>query len=390
MALTLFFSFFSILVIVCGLYLARKFSRAFPPKSKFRPWGLILLWGFLALPLGNFLLRKTSFYAHSLNWATFISVGFFSIVMVLYLTTDLVILVKKLWGKWEARKKSTPKSAETHPERREFFTQSFQAGVLVASAGLTTVGHHLAYSTPQVKKVEVALDHLPQAFKGLRILQLSDLHVGPLIRQDYVEKVVEECLKHPVDLIALTGDFVDGSVADLREHIAPLAKLTATHGVYFVTGNHEYYSGVEPWIEEMQRLGARVLNNEHVVLKRGADQLVIAGVTDIRGGRFGAKHVSDPKKSLQGAPMSVPKILLAHQPRSIYEAAALGFDLQLSGHTHAGQYFPFTVLVHFFQPYVRGLNRHDKTWIYVNQGTGFWGPPNRLGALAEITHLTLV
>jgi len=251
-------------------------------------------------------------------------------------------------------------------------------------------GYQLAFHTPEVRPVEIFLSKLPKAFDGFRILQISDLHVGPMIQKDYVEKVVEISSKHTVDLIALTGDFVDGSVESLREHVAPLEKLSAPMGKYFITGNHEYYSGVTQWIDEFKKLGAKVLLNEHVILEKDGEKIVLGGVTDLRGKMFNPSHISDPVKTFNNAPSNLLKILLAHQPKSIYAASEAGTDLQLSGHTHGGQYLPFSFLIYLFQPYVEGLNLHNKkTWIYVNQGTGFWGPPNRLGRKSEISLITL-
>jgi len=160
--------------------------------------------------------------------------------------------------------------------------------------------------------------------------------------------------------------------------------------VYFVTGNHEYYWNAPAWSAEMRRLGARVLDNEHVVLQRGAGHLVLAGVPDYSTRHLPEGQRSDPARALRGAPADAVKILLAHQPASYADAQAAGFDLQLSGHTHGGQYFPFSQLIRFFQRYYKGLNRHGGLWVYVNRGTGYWGPPLRAGVPAEITLLTLV
>lgn len=253
----------------------------------------------------------------------------------------------------------------------------------------TTVGLIEATSKPHIVTVDIPFPNLPDAFDGFRIAQISDLHVSSLIGHEYVAEVVEMTNNLKPDLIALTGDFVDGSVEQLSTRISPLETLTAPHGVFFITGNHEYYSGAEAWIEKFRSFGTHVLLNEHKVLERGHDKIVLAGVTDYSTRHPPSDNPFSPQKSLVGAPLDTVKILLAHQPASYREAAAAGFDLQLSGHTHAGQYFPFTMLIGFFQRYYRGLNRHDKMWIYVNSGTGFWGPPLRTGVPSEITLLTL-
>jgi predicted MPP superfamily phosphohydrolase len=237
----------------------------------------------------------------------------------------------------------------------------------------------------------VPIAGLPPAFAGFTIAQISDLHVGPTIRRRHVEAVVDAVNALDADLIAITGDLVDGGVPQLAAHTEPLGRLSARHGTFFVTGNHEYYSGVAPWVREIRRLGLRVLMNEHVVLRREAALLVVAGVTDYGAHHFHPSHRSDPQAALAGAPADAAvRVLLAHQPRSAFEAARAGFDLQLSGHTHGGQFLPWNFFVRFWQPFTAGLHRLGRLWVYVSRGTGYWGPPKRLGAPSEITHIRLV
>ena len=192
------------------------------------------------------------------------------------------------------------------------------------------------------------------------------------------------------DLIAITGDLVDGSVRQLSSHTAPLAQLSARHGTFFVTGNHEYYSGVHPWIGELRRLGVNVLLNEHVVIEHEGASLVVAGVTDFSAHHFDPTHRSDPHAAIDGAPGEAAKVLLAHQPRTALQAATAGFHLQLSGHTHGGQFMPWNWFVRFQQPFTAGLERLGRLWVYTSRGTGYWGPPKRIGAPAEITCVRLV
>lgn len=222
-------------------------------------------------------------------------------------------------------------------------------------------------------------------------MQISDLHVGLTIGRGFVQHVVAVANRLTPDLTVLTGDSVDGRVAELRERVAPLAGLRARHGVYAVTGNHEYYSGCAPaWIDEFRRLGMTVLMNEHRVLEHDGGALVLAGVTDITAHRFEPSHRSDPARAVDGAPAGAPKLLLAHQPKSAAAARAAGIDLQLSGHTHGGQFFPWTLFVRRWQPFTAGLHRLGPLWVYISRGTGYWGPPKRLGAPSEITRLRLV
>jgi predicted MPP superfamily phosphohydrolase len=198
----------------------------------------------------------------------------------------------------------------------------------------------MARRVAPVVEVMVALAGLPKELEGFTIAQISDLHVGPTIKRNFVAAVVDRVNRLQADMVAITGDVVDGSVPDLAHHTEPLARLVSRHGTYFVTGNHEYYSGAHEWIREFERLGARVLMNEHVVLDHDGAALTVAGVTDWSAHHFDPSHKSDPHAAGEGAPAHALKVLLAHQPRSALSAEAAGYHLQLSGHTHGGQFWP--------------------------------------------------
>jgi len=302
--------------------------------------------------------------------------GFFSSLLVLTLFRDLILLPLGLL--------LTPSQFQS--------AQSFSA-VLVAGLGTlaTLVGFVGARRRARVVEVEVPLRNLPPQLYGFSIAQISDVHVGATIRRTYVERIVDAVNALEPDMIALTGDFVDGPVRELAPHTAPLSRLNAPHGAFFVTGNHEYYSGENAWTAEFRRLGLRVLLNEHEVIEHNGVPVVVAGVTDLSAHHFNPAQRSDPEAALVGAPSNaVPKILLAHQPRSAEAAARAGFDLQLSGHTHGGQFWPWNLFVRFWQPFTAGLHRLNALWVYVSRGTGYWGIPNRFGAPSEITRLRLV
>jgi uncharacterized protein len=241
-----------------------------------------------------------------------------------------------------------------------------------------------------VVRVDVPIAGLPDALHGFTIAQISDLHVGPTIKRRFVERIVERVNGLEADVVAITGDLVDGSVRELAHHAEPLGRLASRHGTYVVTGNHEYYSGVHGWVRELRRLGTHVLLNEHVVLDHDGAAVTLAGVTDWSGRHFDPAHASDPHAAAAGAPGSAPRILLAHQPRSAAAASEAGFDLQLSGHTHGGQFWPWNLFVRLQQPFTAGLNRVGRMWLYVNRGTGYWGPPMRFGIPSEITRIRLV
>jgi len=313
--------------------------------------------------------------ADALAWTGSIALGLFSTLFVLTVLRDVAMIPALALRPGWALSVAAPWSA---------------AAVPVAAGIATVVGFFNAHYSARVVDVAVPIAGLPDALEGFTIVQISDLHVGTTIRRSFVERVVEQANSLGGDLIAVTGDLVDGSVPQLAAHVAPLARLTARHGAFFVTGNHEYYSGEAAWSAEFARLGLRVLKNEHVVLEHAGAALVVAGVTDFSAGIFDPAQASDPAKALDGAPQGSPKILLAHQPRSAFEAARAGFDLQLSGHTHGGQFWPWNLLVRLQQPFTAGLNRVQGLWIYTSRGTGYWGPPKRFGAPSEVTRLRLV
>ena len=262
--------------------------------------------------------------------------------------------------------------------------------VLVLALGATLWGAFNARRLARVRRVDVPIAGLPAGLHGFTIAQISDIHVGPTIKRGYVEHIVQAVNGLRPDLVAITGDVVDGPVAQLAPHTRPLGWLAARHGVYLVTGNHEYYSGAAQWVAEFRRLGLRVLMNEHVLLDHQGAALVVAGVTDYSAGAFDPAQASNPAAALAGAPAGATRLLLAHQPRSAAAAAPLGYALQLSGHTHGGQFLPWNFFVRFQQPFTAGLHRFQDMWVYTSRGTGYWGPPKRLGAPSEITVLKLV
>ena len=255
---------------------------------------------------------------------------------------------------------------------------------------ITLVGFFMARRVATVVEVEVPLADLSPQLEGFTIVQISDIHVGPTIKRNFVEAIVDRVNRLSADMVAITGDVVDGSVRELAHHTEPLGRLESRHGTYIVTGNHEYYSGAHAWIHELRRLGTRVLLNEHVVLNHDGAKVAVAGVTDYSAHHFDPSHQSDPHGAVKGAPTGALKVLLAHQPRSASSAADAGYDLQLSGHTHGGQFWPWNLFVRLQQPFTAGLNRLGRMWVYINRGTGYWGPPMRFGVPSEITLIRLV
>ena len=247
--------------------------------------------------------------------------------------------------------------------------------VTLGAAGILTVIGFIQARRPRVVSLQI-----PAGVEPYRIVQWSDVHIGPTIQRCFVESLVRRTNALHADAVVITGDLIDGPVDDLRDAIEPLRDLRARDGVFVVTGNHEYYWRAGEWIKELERLGLTFLENEHRVVR---DDIVIAGVTDPAG------RQSDPAAALSGAPREAYKILLAHRPQVAKAASDLGVDLQLSGHTHGGQFFPFNLLIRWFQPVVSGLHRVGNTMLYVSRGTGYWGPPSRLGVGGEITMIDL-
>lgn len=274
------------------------------------------------------------------------------------------------------------------PDRRLAFARILGglaggAGVLLGAGGMVS-----ALRSVSIEPVRVFLTKL-RTGKTYKIVQISDVHIGPTIGKAFLEDVVAKINLEDADVVAITGDLVDGSVASLGALVAPLKDIKAKHGVYFVTGNHEYYSGADEWIAYLGTLGVRVLRNERLAID-GEDGFDLAGVDDASAKNFGKGHGQDVARALAGRSPERAVVLLAHQPKAIIDAVKHSVDLQLSGHTHGGQIWPWGYAVRLDQRHVAGLAREGETQIYVSRGTGYWGPPIRVGAPPEITRIEIV
>ncbi len=261
-----------------------------------------------------------------------------------------------------------------------FGADALRAAAIAASASIAIVllGMLNVARGPVVKRVRVPMPKLPVA--SYTIAHLTDVHIGTIIGEDFAQRIVERVNALRADLVVITGDLVDGRLADLRPHIEPLRNLRGRDGVYAVTGNHEYYWNVELWLQHLRSLGLRILRNEHVVV---GDALTLAGTDD-------SSQYEDVPAAVAGRDPKLPVVLLAHHPRTITKAMEAGVDLQLSGHTHGGQLLPWGWLARLWDPKISGLGRFGSTWLYVSEGTGFWGPPLRVGTRCEIAAITLV
>ncbi|KXJ64113.1 serine/threonine protein phosphatase [Achromobacter xylosoxidans] len=341
---------------------------------------LFLVLSCVLIPMG--MLARSSVnppWGDRIAWVGLLAMGLFSSLFVLTVLRDALLLI--LWLGNLAAGASLP---WTELRRASAWTV-----IGLALAG-TLAGFYNARRRARVVDVDVPIAGLPQDLDGFTIVQISDIHVGPTIKRRYVQAIVDAVNEQLPDMIAITGDVVDGSVEQLAAQSRPLGELRAPFGVYLVTGNHEYYSGAAPWIAEFRRLGLRVLLNEHAVIHPSGLPVVVAGVTDYSAGAYDPHQRSNPTAALAGAPADAAvRILLAHQPRSAAAAEPAGYTLQLSGHTHGGQFFPWGFFVRFQQPFTAGLHRLGKMWVYTSRGTGYWGPPKRLWAPSEITRLRL-
>lgn len=322
------------------------------------------------LPMLPWLLRDRS----AAHWAGYVTLAVFSTLFVLVFIGDLVRGVYAL-ARWAI-------SAQTWPM---LDPRAVSLTILGASAALSLIGLVQA-RCPRVRNVVVPIDGLPPELEGYRIVQWSDVHAGPTIRRAFVQSLVDRTNALDADAIAVTGDLVDGTVDDLHDEVEPMRDLRARDGVFYVTGNHEYYWRAGEWVAHLQSLGVDFLKNEHRVVSRGSARIVFAGVTDPVGRDT---HKPDPDRALDGAPDDAVKVLLSHRPQTARAADRLGVHLQLSGHTHGGQFFPFNLVIKRFQPVVAGLHRIGRTWLYVNRGTGYWGPPSRLAVGGEVTVVEL-
>jgi len=296
-------------------------------------------------------------------------------------------------GLWAAQRLARGKRANPDhldPERRDFLIRSATGLAIGGVTGATTLGVAATMGEWAVREVEVPLARLPLALDGFTIVQITDLHLGPVRGGEWLAKVVAAVNALQPDLIAITGDLVDGSVAQLGEELDCLRTLSAPCGVFFVTGNHEYYGDADGWLETLAGLGVWTLRNERVSIGLAdGPSFDLAGVDDFDAKGMLEGHAPDLPKACLGRDPNRELVLLAHQPRAIEEAAKHGVGLQLSGHTHGGQFWPLGFFFSLQCPYVRGLYKHDQTWVYVSSGTGFWGYPIRLGSRPEIGRITL-
>ncbi len=315
-----------------------------------------------------------------IHWLGYTGLGFVSLLFFIQAGTDIFLFLKS----------QLVKSHNFDPHRRAFLGLSAKA-VVSGLAGLGSIwGTYNALKEPVIKTVKIKIDGLPESLKSFRMVQITDLHVGSMITGKFVERVTKKIQELDTDILFFTGDAADGSVESYGKHLDSLEELKPKYGKYFVTGNHEYYSDMNGWLRLIENLGFKILVNESQNVVVDDATIMITGIPDRSGGNFSSFHKTNMKKAVGGMNPSDLKILLAHQPGDVEHAVKYDFDLQLSGHTHGGQYFPFSFLVQMAHPFLKGLHKRENTWIYINQGTGYWGPPLRIGTEPEITEIVLI
>jgi uncharacterized protein len=383
--------FIVILGAVLGLVHAYLWKRLV--KDTTRPgrtrWILTALLVVLAALLVAALIAPRVFGLTESGWFAWPGYFWFGLAVYLFLTLLVLETVRLALRGW-TNKEPSPMAEQAAPalNRRVFLARASAVVAGAASVSLVGIGAAKALGPPDLLQVPVRLRKLDPAFNGFRIAVVSDIHLGPLSGRAHTEQIVEMINESSPDLVAIVGDVVDGTVEELGSAAEPLRDLNSREGTFFVTGNHEYF--VEDplsWLRELERLDVQPLRNENTPIRRGTAALNLAGVNDIRGESH--SDAPDFDRALSGLTPSAPTILLAHQPVQVEEAAARGVDLQLSGHTHGGQMWPFHYIVRLAQPSLAGLSTVGDTQLYVTRGAGFWGPPVRIGAPADITVLSL-
>lgn len=374
-----FFLVTTLLAAAGHVYLYRRLFRDTGRHPGWRRAGLVAMGlVFTLMSLGRLLSRRlegplgSALAAFSWSWTA--------------LAVYLVLALLTLGG---LRRLGASTAAPTSPERREFLAKVTAGGAVALGTGVAGYGAWRAFTPPVVNEVQVRLRGLPRALDGLTILHLSDIHVAPLVQRRFMDALVQQCNGLGGDLVVVTGDLVDGSVPELGYPVAALQNLRTRYGTYFCTGNHEYYSGVGAWTRGLENMGIPVLRNRRVLIGEGRDSLDLVGVDDWSQQGPGGQGY-DLARALAGRDPERAGVLLAHQPKGWRDAAAQGLGLQLSGHTHGGQFFPFTLAVSAIWEHPAGLFTEGASHLYVSRGTGFWGPPVRVAAPPEIVKVTLL
>ncbi|WP_141325047.1 metallophosphoesterase [Myxococcus sp. AB025B] len=392
LSLLLFFGPVLALMASAHVYLYRRLVRdLIPSQAPRRAAQVIFSLGFLGAVGFRFL---GSLFPSDLTRAVGIGLlAWMGLVMyLLFFTLGAELLERGRRGlaRRAAPPAEQPSSGPPSPERRAIITGGLALGAGLAGVATTSFGAWRAFHPPDVRDTPVRLPRLPRALDGFTLVQLTDIHVGDVLQRHFVDELVARTNALKPDVIAITGDLVDGTVADLGAYVAGFGALRARHGVYFVTGNHDYYSGASSWVAYLERLGINVLRNRAVSIGDASASFMLAGVDDWSADRMGLPGY-DLDAALREVSPDQASVLLAHQPSNFDEVARRGVGLQVSGHTHGGQMFPGNVVGDLiWRERNAGLSRTGDSQIYVSRGCGFVGPPMRVGAPPEIARLVLM
>ena len=388
----------NVIWVLAHVYLGRRLVESAGASGVLRVLGWGVLGASLMVGLAVTWSRVVGFslpFAATFQWVAYFVMGIFLLTLTMTIVRDVVVLlIWPLYAAWQHSRVPDPQAPEHMAQlldrRRMIFgaTSAAIGGGAMVGAG---VGYREATKVPRVKEVQVKIAGMDPRLDGLKIVQLSDIHVGPTIGATFLSRVIEIVNALEADVVCITGDLVDGHVPEKIEVVSLIEGIKAKYGRFFVTGNHEYYWDGPAWARAVAGLKWRVLLNEHEIVEHESGAtFAVAGVTDYSAQKHVPSHASDPVGAARGIAQEVSlKVLLAHQPKSVWKAAEAGFDLQLSGHTHGGQFYPWNVVVGLAHPFSKGLHAYESMQIYVSCGTGYWGPPLRLGAPSEITVLHL-
>jgi len=370
MKIVIFSVIFLTVFTLLKLYIIKRFINKLDIKNSYKKYIKYFLYFNYIGVIGYIYTRYNPDVPNTLFFLLSLPIG------ILFLTFCVAILYDI--------KHTLLKKAPISQNRREVLKKSLDYIALAGAIGITGRAIYEA-KTIELEKVDIKLKNLKKSYS---IVQLSDVHIGGIIDKEFIKKMVERVNNLNPDIVVITGDLVDISLKYAMPALNELKNLNTQYGTYFIIGNHEYHHGLEDIIKTINSLGIKTLENENLYIGEKNNGFNLLGVYDYFGYRLN-HYKPDLNKALDGIDKNSPSILLAHQPIFIKEVKS-DIDLVLSGHTHGGQLYPFRALVKIVQPYIAGLYQHNKnTQIYVNKGTGFWGPPMRLGASSEITYITI-
>ena len=376
----IFFIIFSIILLSMYSYVGWKLVWTLSIPS-FYKYALLIIVILLYLSLiSTFIFHFNhinNYFTYIITWIGYTGLGTISLLFFIQISVDIINTAKSL----------IINKNNFNPQRRVFINLGIKGTIGALGLLGTGWGLYSAIKTPIIKKIVIPINNLPKSFKKIKMAQISDLHVSAMITDKYVQKVSDKLLKMDPDILFFTGDAADGSVKSFGSYMQSLADIKPKYGKYFVTGNHEYYSDMNGWLRLIENIGFKILINESQNIDINGSTLMITGIPDRTGKYFSNYHKTDMIKATNNMPKADVKILLAHQPKDVDHAIKYDFDLFLCGHTHGGQYFPFSLFVQLAHPFLKGLHKKENTWVYINQGTGYWGPPMRIGTEPEITEI---